>query len=473
MDFKKEYLDEHFPRVSPKDFYREIFPKGELQAEGETGNLKYNAIAVELFPDEPSKRNKRYTIKDDLSMLDELLAKDSFIILAPISYVGKARSAKNARYIYALAIDLDGVTKVGYVVDLFHQAQTTHRIPNPTYVVNSGNGFHLYYVFEQPVACFESVVKQLHRLKKELTRLVWHMFLTSLSRKVQYQSIHQGFRMVGGTTKNGRRVEAYRTGDKVTIGYLNSFVKQEFRATELTYKSDLPLREAKQKYPDWYERRIVKKQKPKRWVNKRALYDWWKERLIGEIQEGHRYYGVSALAIYAKKCDIDYEELERDALGLVDILDEDTQDENNHFTKADALAALKMYHEDFVNYPREKIAETTGLLILPNKRNFRSQADHIRIMNAIREIEYPDGSWRNDKGRPSKEKEVIGYIQENPNKNPTEIARDLGVSRPTVYKYLRKIKGILEEPTEDIFMVKSPVEVQRAFEKSEESIEGN
>lgn len=440
MDFKKAYLDAHYPRVLPRDFYRDIFPQGELQAEGESGNLKYNAIAVELFPDEPSKRNKRYTIKDDLIMLEELLVKDSFIIIAPISYVGKARSAKNARFMYALAIDLDGVTKESYIIDLFHQAQTTHRIPNPTYVVNSGNGLHLYYVFEKPVACFENVVKKMHRLKKELTRMVWHMYLTSLSRKVQYQSIHQGFRMVGGATKDGRRVEAYRTGEKVTVGYLNSFVRPEFQATELTYKSDLSLAEAKQKYPEWYERRIVKKQRAKRWVNKRALYDWWKERLINEIQEGHRYYGVSALAIYAKKCDIEYEELERDALALVDVLDEDTKDENNHFTQADVFAALKMYHEDFVNFPREKIAETTGLLILPNKRNFRIQELHLRIARGTLEIMNQE-KGKPLQGRPSKEEKVITYLQKHPEQNPTEIARALGVSRPTVYKYLKNGKA--------------------------------
>ncbi|WP_256440303.1 hypothetical protein [Sedimentibacter sp. zth1] len=39
-------------------------------------------------------------------------------------------------------------------------------------------------------------------------------------------------------------------------------------------------------------------------------------------------------------------------------------------------------------------------------------------------------------GRPSKEKLVKDYIKENPNDNPTEIARVLQISRPTVYKYL-------------------------------------
>ena len=125
---------------------------------------------------------------------------------------------------------------------------------------------------------------------------------------------------------------------------------------------------------------------------------------------------------------------------MVDVLDEDTKDENNHFTQADVFAALKMYHEDFVNFPREKIAETTGLLILPNKRNFRIQELHLRIARRTLEIMNQE-KGKPLQGRPSKEEKVITYLQKHPEQNPTEIARALGVSRPTVYKYLKNGKA--------------------------------
>ena len=48
--------------------------------------------------------------------------------------------------------------------------------------------------------------------------------------------------------------------------------------------------------------------------------------------------------------------------------------------------------------------------------------------------------WTDNNGRPkgsgTKEKLVKEYIRKNPNDNPTEIARNLGISRTTVYKYL-------------------------------------
>ena len=44
--------------------------------------------------------------------------------------------------------------------------------------------------------------------------------------------------------------------------------------------------------------------------------------------------------------------------------------------------------------------------------------------------------FRSPKGSGTKEDLVKGYLVENPDSTPTEIARNLGISRTTVYKYL-------------------------------------
>ena len=53
--------------------------------------------------------------------------------------------------------------------------------------------------------------------------------------------------------------------------------------------------------------------------------------------------------------------------------------------------------------------------------------------------DYPNGEWRNKDGRPrgsgTKERMVKEYKAANPKANITEVARALGISRPTVYKY--------------------------------------
>ena len=48
--FIKDYLDQYFDYLEPKEFYRSIFPKGELEAAGDQTTGKYNWIAVELLP---------------------------------------------------------------------------------------------------------------------------------------------------------------------------------------------------------------------------------------------------------------------------------------------------------------------------------------------------------------------------------------------------------------------------------------
>ena len=136
-------------------------------------------------------------------------------------------------------------------------------LPRPTYIVGSGTGLHLYFVFERPIPLFRSTVKELERLRRRITWQAWIQGASSLHDNVQYESLFQGFRMVGSITKNGERTRAFKVGEKVTVEYLNQYVPEEYRAVKFSYKSNLLLKDAKEKYPEWYQKRIVEK-KPRR-----------------------------------------------------------------------------------------------------------------------------------------------------------------------------------------------------------------
>ncbi len=58
------------------------------------------------------------------------------------------------------------------------------------------------------------------------------------------------------------------------------------------------------------------------------------------------------LAIYAKKCDIDEDELREDAFGLLQRYDDMRVEDINRFTKDDIVCALEMFNEDYVTFPR-------------------------------------------------------------------------------------------------------------------------
>ena len=164
--FIADYFSQYYDELTAKEFYREIFPQGQLAEKGQQITGKYNALAVELLPVESEngerKRNnaRKYIITDDLQVIDEIVKSDNFTIISPISYAGKSRKAENARFIYALAIDLDGITAQGHINELMHQINTIEYIPKPTYIVWSGTGLHLYYQFKEAIPCFKNIVKQ-------------------------------------------------------------------------------------------------------------------------------------------------------------------------------------------------------------------------------------------------------------------------------------------------------------------------
>ena len=117
------------------------------------------------------------------------------------------------------------------------------------------------------------------------------------------------------------------------------------------------------------------------------------------------------------------------------MFDDISDDEHNRFTKRDVLDAMNMYQENYVTYSRAEVERVSGISVPPNKRNGRKQEQHIKIMNAIREIEHPDGAWRNKDGRPEKSKIVEEWRKSHPDGKKADCIRDTGLSKPTVYKW--------------------------------------
>lgn len=376
-------------------------------------------------------------ITDELKELEDI--KDTeFTIMSPISYFGRKRNGKNARYLYAMVFDLDGVG-MPQLRDTLHQ-MNKDIIPKATFVVNSGTGLHLYYVLTEPIPMYPHNQKILKELKYALTRQIWNRFTSSI-REPQMQGVLQGFRVVGTGTKLGKDypVVAYRYGGAVELEKLLDYIPdsngEQQRIQALMRKSRLSLAEAKERYPDWYEHRIVKKERRGRWTVKRDLYDWWLHRIADEIRVGHRFYGIMTLAIYAKKCGIDEEELRRDAFALIKPYDDMSVEDINRFTKDDVVCALEMFNEDYVTFPRDDIAKISGMTMPVNKRNWRKQKDHLGRARAVQNFDDPDGKWRNKKGQPKAQNKVYEWRQQHPEGRKADCHRDTGLDPKTIRKW--------------------------------------
>lgn len=438
-----QYLEIHCKEVSPHDFYRDVFPEGELEEKGKYVDGEYTGIAISV--NDKTKKVKRYSVTNELSVIDELCKCDDFCLMSPISYAGKARKSDNARFLYALAIDLDGIKQEDYkgvpvgIDTLFWQFDghgPSNYLPLPTYIVSSGTGLHLYYIFEKPIPLFKNIVKELEKYKKRLTWQLWTQGVSHLSQNVQYESLFQGFRIPGTITKNGKRARVFMVdnGTKVTMEYLNRFVPEDYRTKDFAYKSKLTLSAAKKKYPEWYDRRVVRGEAKCSWTCKRDLYDWWKRKLEEGATDGHRYWCIQTLAVYAMKCGISREELETDAFGYIELLDSIGKREDNPFTTNDVLKALEAYNASYVTYPVKTISDRTGIRIEKNKRNYRKQKLHLKIARATLEI-MNDEKGVALQGRPDAKDMVLRWRRFNPEGKKIDCERETGLSRKTVLKW--------------------------------------
>lgn len=433
LRLKKEYQS-----VSPSDFYRYIFPEGSFERLGHPEDKKPNGIAVVI--DENTQRASKVIVTDGFEQLSQLLSHD-FVVMSPISYFGRSRRADHAVALHALTLDIDYVEElnlnaiIGWV--------EKELIPRPTFIVNSGHGVHLYYVFEQPIMMTRRNQEELTGLKKNLIDQTWTRFTSARPDRKEALGLTQGFRMVGSPTKfKAYSLTAYKTGGRITVDYLNAFAWSGCEAV-LDQPSTTPIEEAKELWPEWYERRIVRGEQPGRWYIKRDLYDWFLRRIEGEGSIGHRYFCMMCLAVYAAKCDIEEDELRRDATRIQKVFNQLGEDTDEPFTWEETEKALEAYNESYVKFPRETIERITAISMPANKRNGRKQDQHCEVMRAIQSVVNPN--WRTNNGRPKgsiKEKTAKGeliraYAKEHPGANHSEIARALGVSRPTVIKWLK------------------------------------
>ena len=190
-----------------------------------------------LYRDEQSedKKLRRRKMYNDTWEQDymEFVEGNSLTLCSGLAYRRKENRLENAQRMYALIFDLDGVG-LAELRNLFLRfggdPERVRRLPMPTFLVLSGTGLHIYYVFQQPIDLYPNIKIQLKSLKYDLTFRLWEYGSTSQVKAIQYQSINQSFRMVGSINdKHGTELVAFRTGERVTLDYLNAYAKPENR----------------------------------------------------------------------------------------------------------------------------------------------------------------------------------------------------------------------------------------------------
>lgn len=448
--------------VSPMEFYRTVFRDNldiarERNGYTEREGHAYNGIMLAI-PHEGNGRVLQRLITDDLEAIDIMenqLAENHFCICPPITYAGLHKRAPMARYIYAIAVDVDALRRTPPpknipqgLIDLAHQ-WTGGLHPRPTFLVRSGSGVHLYYVLAEPLPMYPDVVESLKRYKTALTLAVWNRYITDMYKHPQIGSIHQSFRMPGSRSKTGDIVQAYRVGDVLSVDELNDYPFVRWRGQDNRILAPKILKDAnsstraytleetRELFPDWYQLVIVEGKEAKGcWTTHRGLYDWWLNKIKAEATVGHRYWCIMYLAVYASKADILYDELERDAYALIEPFAAMTADPTNAFTELDVKAALRGYNDKTMQRTRiETISLRTGISIERNKRNGLKQADHLELARD-RKRSLKRLNLMNPEGRPTGSvnlDRIKRWRAAHPNGRQVDCIKETGIARSTVY----------------------------------------
>ncbi len=472
--WSKELSDRGYKGVSARDFYDDVFmddlAESRLPEDYKTG--EYCGIAVErilrtdkdgnpvLDKDgkETYKGRRTQITKGNEKLYDLINTSKNFCLIAPMSYAGRTRTNEHARYMYALCIEVDDIqAKNGLAELIYSWERETQPVPQPTYIVCSGSGLHLYYVFERPIPMWQNIFEAMKAYKKYMTPRLWTKDITSSYKKIEFESVNQPFRIVGTLASNGGIVLAFRVGEKVTIEYMNKFASPECSMTNI-YKARHSLAEAKELFPEWYQRRIVEKKGRDHWIRQKGIYYNWIEKILQGAVVGRRYNCLENLCSLAVQCEIEPERVEADCRRIAEHFETLTISEDNHFTEYDIICALKTYH-----YPKEQafrrkiefISNKTGIPLTPNKRNGRKQKAHLRekyfidpatrkrkinLCRENRELALQDMREAGEIiGRPigsgTKKQFVRDWRDAHPDGSKENCHRETGMSRDTIRKW--------------------------------------
>ena len=198
--FAEQLNTEGFKSVNALDFYDSIFGEDleEHRIPEDYQSGEYGAIAVERIcytaNGKQLVKGRRTTVtRGNVELYDLIDSTDNFIMIAPISYAGRSRSNSNARFMYALVIEIDNIVADSGIRELVYSWNRQNQpLPKPTYIVCSGTGVHLYYVFERPIPLFKNIFENLATAKRYWTRQFWNKYVTTAYRphEIQYESIN-------------------------------------------------------------------------------------------------------------------------------------------------------------------------------------------------------------------------------------------------------------------------------------------
>lgn len=436
----RKFINLFATEVSPEEFYRDVFPQGALADKALRESGKYAGIVY-------AEGHQSKFVNDDLETI-LVCDKTTSAQMNCVAYAGKGETPELARELYAFAfrVWLPDEVQPGYVshclnnllfqYDYYGNAYSRHPRICPTYIVTE-NGFktvYFYYVLSSPLPLYHGLHKQIQRLYDAISRAIHHLFDNFQSdpttHKISYTyecpkpkpERFLALHTVVGTKCHGGICRAYRTGEKYDIDELNLLIPKPCQVT--LYHPTMSLEEAKEKYPDWYRRRIEEHRKSsgnRYWKCSKKVYDWFVKLAsdnLSTVQPGV----LEALASYACKAQIAEHMFHHDLFRLSDqlktrfpddVIEEHEKRAKDFFDECPAL---------LIKWSISAIEKWAGLTIKRNQRNGLTRKEHLKMLNAGK----------------SRKADVRAWQKANPNGTQIACAKALGISRKTAAKWWKR-----------------------------------
>ena len=338
----------------------------------------------------------------------------SDLYIPPCDFFNGVYRAACLKKIYALILDLDYLDP-DTLARLIKQIDAGNK-PQPSMIVNSGSGIHLYFTFAEPVDAYKL---RLPTLRAMLARVG---DLYSGYGKLDRHPLTQAFRPVGSLTKLG----------DIATGFI---VGQQWDALELAEKIGVRIegwQHVKKPAETGTPTTAKKPAKPKVAFMpnaKRKLFAYCGERIFTHTDLGNRYKALFGLAIVGYKTHTPRAEVIAEMESLIKIWNR--KHPENPVETREIDKAMEGYSQKFLMVRSATLEEYFGWQFerkIPRKG--RKRAEHLERANAIKHA-----------GQAVDKKQAMAkYLKQNPTATTRQIAADLGMSLSTVGKYKKQIK---------------------------------
>lgn len=393
FDIKNNFLASVATPVSPCEMYTDLY--GD-----DYDNPRPYVVST------GSRRIMRSDNMDDL--LDLAVCRDDIYVHPCTFFGGGSIGMRTLQRIYAIVVDLDHVS----CRTLKRLAVADYCGLRPTYIVNSGNGLHLYYVLSSPAEAYDKDKPRLNAI-----------FCAAKSLFVadgadQGTSLIQSYRVAGSQSKAGRTTTAYRLGNKWSLAKLEQVLCLSAPSAPVAAK-----REQEQEQEANKTRAVVVPIP----TGRKGFYTHVKDRILAETPKGNRETALFALAVIGYKCRLKRDRVEADISELFDVLN---NRDGHDMRETERHKPMTGYCSKYIRATSERIEEWLGFGFLrQTKRNGRDRSEHGRYRKSIAA----------EHQAAAKQEAIAAYLLNHPDASNREISRELGMCHKTVAKYRQSL----------------------------------